>query len=152
MYIPHKAVIREAAESTKLQVVFDALARQDEKSPSLNDCLETGPSVQNLLWSIVRNRLKPIALAGDLKKAFLQVRIREEDCDTLRFHWIKDLQEEKVEVLRFTRALFGLTQSLFLLGGKLEQHLLCRVPPVSLPCFVPIISLYYAAFVNLIHS
>ena len=112
MYIPHKAVIREAAESTKLRVVFDASARQDEKSPSLNDCLETGPSLQNLLWSIiVRNRLKSIALAGDLKKAFLQVRIREEDCDTLRFHWIKDLQEEKVEVLRFTRALFGLTQS-----------------------------------------
>eukprot|EP00112_Aurelia_sp_Birch-Aquarium-sp1_P001131 Seg1117.2 transcript_id=Seg1117.2/GoldUCD/mRNA.D3Y31 product="hypothetical protein" protein_id=Seg1117.2/GoldUCD/D3Y31 len=124
-YIPHKAVVRENAESTKLRVVFDASARQDEKSPSLNDCLETGPSLLNLLWSIiVRNRLKPIALAGDLKKAFLQVRIREEDRDTLRFHWIKDIQQEEVEVLRFTRALFGLTQSPFLLGGTLEQHLL----------------------------
>ena len=123
-YIPHKAVVHEEAESTKLRVVFDASARQDEKSPSLNDCPETGPSLQNWLWSIVvHNRLKPISLAGDLKEASLQVRIREEDCDTLRFHWIKDMQQE-VEVLRFTRALFGLTQSPFLLGGTLEQHLL----------------------------
>ena len=42
-YIPHKPVIREGAESTKIRVVFDASARPNEKSPSLNDCLETGP-------------------------------------------------------------------------------------------------------------
>ena len=29
-----------------------------------------------------------------------------------------------MEVLKFTRALFGLRQSPFILGGKLEQHLL----------------------------
>lgn len=67
-YIPHKPVIRESAESTKLRIVFDASAKANEKSPSLNDCLEKGPALQNLLWDIlVRNHLKPIALAGDLK-------------------------------------------------------------------------------------
>ena len=71
-YIPHKPVIRESAESTKLRIVYDASAKANEKSPSLNDCLETGPSLQNLLWDVlVCNRLKPIALAGDLKQAFL---------------------------------------------------------------------------------
>lgn len=71
-YIPHKPVIRESAESTKLRIVFDASARSNEKSPSLNDCLETGPPLQNLLWDVlIRNRLKPVALAGDLKQAFL---------------------------------------------------------------------------------
>ena len=70
-YIPHKAVVREQVESTKLQVVFDASAREDNRSPSLNDCLETGPSLQNLLWNVVmRNRMKPIALAGDIKRHF----------------------------------------------------------------------------------
>ena len=123
-YIPHKAVVREQAESTKLRVVFDASAREDNRSPSLNDCLETGPSLQNLLWNVVvRNRMKPIALAGDIKKAFLQVRIRGEDRDALRFHWIKDIQTEEVETLRFSRVMFGLTQSPFLLGGTIEQHL-----------------------------
>ena len=123
-YIPQKPVIRESAESTKLRIVFDASARSNERSPSLNDCLETGPPLQNLLWDVlVRNRLKPVALAGDLKQAFLQVRIRLEDRDALRFHWIKNRETTNVEVVRFTRALFGLVQSPFLLGGTLHHHL-----------------------------
>ena len=52
-YLPHKAVIRETAETTKLRVVFDASAKADNAVPSLNDCLETGPSLQNLLWNIL---------------------------------------------------------------------------------------------------
>ena len=90
-YIPHKPVIRESEESTKIRFVFNGSARANERSPSLNDCLETGPPLQNLLWNVlVRNRFKAVALARDLKQAFLQIRIREQDCDSLRFHWIKD--------------------------------------------------------------
>ena len=86
--------------------------------------METGPALQNLLWDVLgRNRLKPIALAGDLKQAFLQVRIRMEDRDALRFHWLNNKATSEVEVLRFTRALFGLVQSPFLLGGTQQQHL-----------------------------
>ena len=123
-YIPHKPVKKESAETTKLRIVFDASAKPKEDSPSLNECLETGPPLQNLLWDVlVRNRLKPVALAGDLKKAFLQVRIRPEDRDVLRFHWIKNKDPSVIEVLRFTRALFGLVQSPFLLAGTLKLHL-----------------------------
>jgi len=111
-------VIREAVESIKMRIQFDASAQASQTSPSLNDCLETGPPRQNLLWSVlVRNRFKPVALCGDLKQAFLQVRIRMEDRDALRFHWIKNRDVSNVEVLRFNRALFGLVQSPFLLGG-----------------------------------
>ena len=62
-----------------------------------------------------------------IKQAFLRVRIREDDHDALRFHWFKDLNSQTVEAIRFTRALFGLTCSPFLLGGVV-QHLLesCR--------------------------
>jgi len=123
-HIPYRPVIRESAESTKVRIVYDASAKPSEKSPSLNECLETGPPLQNLLWNVlVRNRFKPVALAGDLKQAFLQIRIREEDRDAMRFHWIKDKDSSKVEVYRFTRAMFGLVQSPFLLGGTLEYHL-----------------------------
>ena len=123
-YIPHKPVIKKAAESTKMRIVYDVSAREKETSPSLNECLETGPPLQNLLWSVlVRNRLKPVALAGDLKQAFLQIRIRPEDRDSLRFHWIKSKETLEVVVLRFTRALFSLVQSPFLLGGTIKQHL-----------------------------
>ena len=83
-YIPHKPVKKESAETTKLRIVFDASAKPKEDSPSLNECLETGPPLQNLLWDVlVRNRLKPVALAGDLKQAFLQVHITPEDSVSL---------------------------------------------------------------------
>ena len=126
-YIPHKPVLQESAETTKLRVVYDASARANSGAPSLNECLNPGPPLQNQLWNVlVRAHFHPVAIAGDIKEAFLQVRIREE-CDALRFHWLKDLNSQTVEALRFTRALFGLTCSQFLLGGVV-QHLLesCR--------------------------
>ena len=89
-YLLHKPVVKESAESTKIRIVFDASAKANDKCQSLNDCLETGPPLQNILWDmLVRNRLKSVALAGDLKKAFLQIRIRPELRDVLRFHWVK---------------------------------------------------------------
>ena len=123
-YIPHKPVIRESAESTKLRIVYDASARAYDKAPSLNDCLHAGPPLQNQLWSVlVRARFHPVLTTGDMKQAFLQVRVRMQDRDAMRFHWIADLGTRQVETLRFTRALFGLSSSPFLLGGVIKQHL-----------------------------
>ena len=123
-YIPHKPVVRESAETTKTRIVYDASARANPKAPSLNDCLETGPPLQNLLWNVlVRNRFHPIAVTGDVKQAFLQVRIGENERDVLQFHWLKELQTKEIEVLRFTRALFGLSPSPFLLAGVIKEHL-----------------------------
>jgi hypothetical protein len=102
-YIPHKEVVREGATSTKLRVVYDASARAIPDSPSLNDCLHPGPSLQNHLWEVlVRQRTHAVALAGDIKQAFLQIRIKETERDALRFHWKQG--NDKVQILRFTRA------------------------------------------------
>ena len=57
-----------------------------------------------------------------MKKAFLQVRVRENDRNALHFHW-KQREHSNLETLRFTRALFGLVPSPFLLGGVIEHHL-----------------------------
>ena len=79
-YLPHKPVYREDADTTKVRVVYDVSAKPTKDSPSLNDCLETGPKLQNLLWDIlVRNQFKPICLCADIQKAFLQIRIRLSD-------------------------------------------------------------------------
>ena len=59
-----------------------------------------------------------MAVSGDLQKVFLQVRIKEAEPDARRFQWHSPLT-----TLRFTRALFGLTSSPFLLGGVIEAHL-----------------------------
>ena len=122
-YIPHKRVNKENAESTKLRIVYDASAKETENQPSLNDWLHPGPPLQNRLWDIlVRSRSYPVLLTGDLKKAFLQVRKKEEERDSLRFHW-RPPNSQNTFVYRFTRALFGMTCSPFLLGGVIGQHL-----------------------------
>ena len=123
VYIPHKPVVQIGAESTKLRVVYDASARSNPQAPSLNDCLYAGPPLQNRLWNVlVRMRFHPVLITGDLKQAFLQDRIKKQERDALRFHW-KASEHSEVETLRFTRALFGLVPSPFLLGGVIESHL-----------------------------
>ena len=58
-------------------------------APSLNDCLEGGPPLQSQLWKVLlRGMFHAVALSGDIRKAFLQARIREQDRDALRFHWL----------------------------------------------------------------
>ena len=122
-YLPHRPVIQESAETTKIRIVYDASAKPIKDSVSLNECLETGPPLQNSLWDIlIRSRFRPILLCGDIEKAFLQIRIRESERDVLRFHWVKNSDPSVIEINRFTRLVFGLTQSPFILEGTLKAH------------------------------
>ena len=62
-----------------------------------------------------------------MRKAFLQIRVKESESDALRLYWIKDKSTEELEVLRFTRVVFGLAPSPFLLFSTItaviQQHL-----------------------------
>ena len=78
----------------------------------------------------MRSRLHPVAVAGDLRRAFLQVRIRETERDALRFHWIADKTAKQDETLRFTRGVFSLAPSPFLLNGG--DSALFRKPAVQI--------------------
>jgi len=53
------------------------------------------------------------------------ISIRQEDHDSLRFLWVDTLEgkEPNVIVLRFTRVVFGVSSSPFLLNATLRQHL-----------------------------
>lgn len=83
----------------------------------MNECLNSGSLLQNKLWRVlIRGRFNPVAVTGDIKNAFLQVRIRAEDRDALRFHSVKDIGTREIETLHFTRTLYGLTSSFFLLA------------------------------------
>ena len=83
-FIPHRAVIRENAETTKMRIAYDASARGNDTAPSLNECLDAGPPLQNQLWKVlVCRRFYAVAIVGDIRKAFLQVHIHEEDRDML---------------------------------------------------------------------
>ena len=124
-YIPHQAVIREDAESTKLRIVYDCSAKQNPQLPSLNDCLETGPALQPLLFDIIlRNRMKRYCITGDIRKAFLQIRINEQDRDAQRILWYDNLKDRNIMEYRFTRVIFGAGPSPYILGATLQKHVL----------------------------
>ena len=122
-HIPHKPVIRKEAVRTKLRVVYDASARVHASAPSLNECIYPGPPLQNKLWDVlVRQCFHPVAIFSDIRKAFLQIRIKENEREALRFHWRMN-EHSNLETHRFTRTVFGLTCSPFLLRGVIKQHL-----------------------------
>ena len=121
-FLPHRPVNRQNAESTKLREAYDPSAKS-ESGYSLNDCLEKGPSLQNKLWDIlIRTTFRLVILCADIEKAFLQIRIKEKERESLKFHWIENLTNNTIQFLRFTRLIFGLNQSLFILEGTLKAH------------------------------
>ena len=62
-YLPHRPVIREPAKS----------AKASKRTVSLNECLETGPLLQNSHYEIlVRSCMRPIIFCGDIQKTLRQ--------------------------------------------------------------------------------
>ncbi len=121
-YLPHHAVLKQSSSMTKVRIVYDASARSGS-NPSLNDCLFKGPKFNQLVFDIlVRFRAYQIAVTADLEKAYLMVSIDESDRDVLRFLWIDNLSKESPEVIayRFTRLVFGVSSSTFLLNATIR--------------------------------
>ena len=123
-YIPHHAVIRTDKSTTKLRIVYDASAKSD--GVALNDCVYTGPPLaENIFDVLLRFRVYQVALTGDVEKAFLMVGMIEEDRDVLRFLWVDDIDKfsPEIVVLRFTRVVFGVSSSPFLLNATIKHHI-----------------------------
>nr|XP_021003227.2 uncharacterized protein LOC110283045 [Parasteatoda tepidariorum] len=120
-YLPHQPVIREESQTTKLRIVFDASSSKDFKSLSLNDCLWVGENLNSKIFDILISfRLNKIAFIADIEKAFLQVSLSEKDRDAVRFLWKED---GILQTYRFSRVLFGVTSSPFLLSATIRKHL-----------------------------
>ena len=63
-----------------------------------------------------------IVICGDIEKAFLKIRIRENERDCLRIHWSEKANYDIIKIYWFTRFVFGLNQSPFMLEGTLKIH------------------------------
>ena len=125
-YLPHMAVIRAEAETTKVKIVYDASCKDRKTGTSLNDCLHVGQPMAPLIFDVLlRFRENRIALVGDIEKAFLNIEIHPVDRDCLRFLWFKDFRSEDSEIIvfRFLRLWFGLNSSPFLLNAVLLHHI-----------------------------
>ena len=128
-YLPHHAVSKGKRGDTKWRIVFDA-SSHEKGAPSLNDTLEMGPNLlPEILAILLRFRLNPVALVGDIHQAFLQLQLDEKDRDLTRFFWYRVTQDDKgncntsdeVICYRFNTQPFGLTCSPFLLSASLRE-------------------------------
>ena len=126
-YLPHHPVVKQNRSTTKVRPVFDASA-SDNSGLSLNDMLLPGPNLLPELFGIlIRFRRFPITLTADIEKAFLQIKINDDDRDALRFFWdgddIANENQGNVSEYRWTRLPFGLTCSPFLLNVVVKRIL-----------------------------
>ena len=119
-YMPHRPVLREASLTTKVRPVFDASAK-GANGTSLNDCLNTGPSlISDLPGILLRFRRWKVALSADIRKAFLQIEVNREHQDV---HWFLWDDGGVIRVMRFVWLPFGNKGSPFLLNATLKRHL-----------------------------
>ena len=101
--------------------MYDASARAHGHAPSLNECLHAGPPLQNKLWSVfIRSRFHAVAVAGNLRKAFLQVRDRKRRA-AVPLDYRQEFQGSGNITFYLGAVLIG--PIAFLLGGVIQQHL-----------------------------
>ena len=124
-YLSHHP-IKKDSQTTPIRIVYDCSCRESSSAASLNDCLEVGPPFLNDFCSILlRFRLHKYALSTDIEKAFLHVRLHEDDRNFTRFLW--PVQPENpdslLQTFRFTSVPFGTASSPFMLHATIDLHL-----------------------------
>ena len=119
-FMPHRPVVKESSMKTNVRPVFDASAK-GRNHVSLNDCLETGPTLlPDLVGILLRFQRWKVALCADITKAFLQIEVHRDERDVHRFLWD---DHGIIKVMRFTRVPFGNKSSPFLLNATVQHHL-----------------------------
>ncbi|KAH7973615.1 hypothetical protein HPB49_003086 [Dermacentor silvarum] len=124
--MPHHGVTRRDAVTTKLRVVIDSSSHAPGL-PALNTVLIKGPKMNaDLLKLLLNFSVHPIVMVAEIKKTYLQMVIRPEDRDALRFLWIAHLptQHQPLPPIlqwRMTRVPCGATSSLLLLAVTLHH-------------------------------
>ena len=72
--MPHKPIIEESAASTRIKMVFDASCKLTIADYLINECMNPGQPTQPFLWEIlIRSRVAPVCIEGDVTKAFLKI-------------------------------------------------------------------------------
>ena len=112
-YLPHHAIVRPGAITTKLRVVFDASCKT-QNGRSCNDEQLVGPVVQDDLTAIImRFRLYQFAINGDISQMYRQIWVHADDRDFQRILWRPTLDQE-VKVYRLKTVTYGTASAPYL--------------------------------------
>ena len=111
-YLPHRGVIKESSNTTKLRVVFDGSAISTT-GVSLKDTLHTGPKLQeDLVEILLRFRSHQYVLTGDIEKMYRQILVRPEDRKYQLILWRNSNGE--IETYQLNTVTFGLSAAPYL--------------------------------------
>ncbi|XP_069161776.1 uncharacterized protein [Procambarus clarkii] len=78
--------------------IINTGAKTRQSSVSLNDCLQTGPSLTQRLYDmLLKFHIGTDAYTADISKAFLRVGLQEEDRNYTKFLWIEDPNDPNSE-------------------------------------------------------
>lgn len=116
-YIPHHMV----SHNGKNRLVFNCSYQY--RGQSLNDYLLPGPTLgASLLGILLRFREHAVAVSGDIKGMFHQVRLLPEDRALLRFVWRDSTREEPPALYEWQVLPFGTTCSPCCATFALQRH------------------------------
>ena len=123
-YIPHHAVFKENADTTKMRIVHDCSSKESNDVPLLHDSLKTGPPLQPKLSDILLcNRFKRFFSTSDVQNVFLQIRIDDRDRDVQRILWYDNLEDRLIKEFPCSKVIFGASASPCILGATIKRHL-----------------------------
>ena len=119
-YLPHHPVFNPNKPG-KIRVVFDAASKHE--GVSLNSRLLSAPDLlNNLTGVLMRFRLHPAAISADIEEMFHQVKVKEQDRDSLRFLWKNEISSPKPsDTYQMTVHIFGAKDSPTCANHALKQ-------------------------------
>ena len=83
-YLPHFPVLKSDRDTTKCRIVYDGASVH--QGVALNDVISKGPKLQSELFDILtRFRHNPVAIACDITKMYLQIKIPAGDTPLKKF-------------------------------------------------------------------
>ncbi|XP_066244730.1 uncharacterized protein [Euwallacea similis] len=112
-YMPHHAVVRDEARTTRLRVVFNC-SMKTSTGVSFNDLQMIGPTIQKDLMSILlRFRQHRYVVAADVEKMYRQILIEPNQRPLQRILW-RDNAQIPVEVYELKTVTYGTSSAPFL--------------------------------------
>jgi hypothetical protein len=121
VWIPHRAVIKTAAQTTtRIRAVFNCSLKIGD-TPSLNQATYQGINlISDLVDLLLSFRSNKYIILSDIKQAFLQIKLKLlSDKNKFCFFWYKNGQ---LVTYRYTTIVFGFATSPYILGQIIKQH------------------------------
>ena len=117
-FIPHNAVFKENASSTKCRIVLLSNIKDNTNSMSHNQVSRPGVNLNHKIQiALLLLRFDKYLITFDIVKAFLQLMLKDSDTAKLQFLWFKNVSENDFRIVgyKIKRVPFGMRYSPFLL-------------------------------------